>query len=39
MPINTKYIAAFEEDSFFHVYCKAVGNDVLFKNDENECIF
>jgi putative transposase len=39
MPVNTKYIAAFEENSFFHIYCKAVGNDVLFKNDENRMYF
>ena len=39
MPVNTKYIAAFEEDIFFHVYCRAVGNEKLFKNDENRIYF
>jgi putative transposase len=39
MPINIKYIANFEENTFFHIYCKAVGNDVLFKKDENRIYF
>ena len=39
MPVNTKYIESFEEGQYFHVYCKAVGNNVLFNSDENRKYF
>ena len=39
MPVNTKYIASFEADRFFHIIAKAVGNDLLFSTDENRLFF
>ncbi|MFT3933035.1 MAG: hypothetical protein QM726_05405 [Chitinophagaceae bacterium] len=39
MPINNKYIEPLVENEFMHIYCKAVGNNVLFRNDENRIFF
>ncbi len=39
MPVNTKHIAAFDTDRYYHVIAKAVGNDVLFNSDENRIFF
>ena len=39
MPVNTKYIASFEADNFFHIIAKAVGNNLLFHSDENRSFF
>jgi hypothetical protein len=30
---------SFAENQYFHIYCKAVGNNVLFKKDENKKYF
>lgn len=35
MPINPKYLAKFEEGSFYHVYNHAVGTEKLFYTQEN----
>lgn len=39
MPINTKYLDSFQEKEFMHVVCRAVGFDVLFRNEENKIYF
>ena len=39
MPVNTKYIASFEADHFFHIIAKATGNNLLFHSDENKRYF
>jgi putative transposase len=39
MPINEKYLASFEESKFYHIYSKAVGEDLLFRTDENMRFF
>lgn len=39
MPINTKYIESFQENEFMHVICRAVGLNVLFRNDDNKSWF
>lgn len=39
MPVNTKYIASFEEGHYFHIIAKAVGNNLLFLSDENRRFF
>ncbi len=39
MPVNTKYIATFEANEFFHLIAKAVGNNILFGSDENRRFF
>jgi putative transposase len=39
MPINAKYIEPFVENEFMHIYCKAAGNNILFRNDENRLWF
>ena len=39
MPVNTKYIASFESNRFFHIIAKAAGNCLLFKSDENRRFF
>lgn len=39
MPVNSKYIEAFTENHYYHIYCKAVGNNVLFKTEENKAYF
>jgi len=39
VPVNTKYIAPFETDGFFHVIAKASGSDLLFTSDENRRFF
>ncbi|MFZ1527955.1 MAG: hypothetical protein WAT19_04335 [Ferruginibacter sp.] len=39
MPINEKFIENFEEEKFLHVICKASGDSVLFKSDENKSYF
>jgi putative transposase len=39
MPVNSKYIESFEAEAYFHIYCKAVGNNVLFKSEENRNYF
>ena len=35
MPINTKYLAPFVEEEFFHVYNRTNGSHKLFRCDEN----
>lgn len=39
MPVNIKYIASFEANSFFHVLAKATGNNILFSSDNNRLFF
>lgn len=39
MPVNIKYLESFQEDEYFHVIAKAVGGNVLFRNDENKVYF
>jgi putative transposase len=39
MPINKKYLATFEEEKFYHIYSKAIGDQKLFLNDENKRFF
>lgn len=39
MPVNTKYLASFEANSFFHVIAKATGDSLLFLSDENKRYF
>lgn len=39
MPVNTKYIAAFEANNFFHIIAKAAGNNLLFHTDDNRRFF
>lgn len=39
MPVNIKYLEAFVEGEYFHVIAKAVGGNVLFRNDENKIYF
>ena len=39
MPINKKYIEPFVENEFMHICCKAVGNTLLFRCDENKHYF
>jgi putative transposase len=39
LPVNTKYIATFEANHFFHIIAKAAGNNLLFHTDENRRFF
>jgi putative transposase len=39
MPVNQKYIASFYENTFMHLICKAVGDNWLFRSDENREYF
>lgn len=39
MPINIKYLEAFQENEFMHVIAKAVGLNVLFNTDDNKVYF
>ena len=39
MPIPLKYTAPFEQGAYYHVICKALGNQRLFLNDENRRYF
>ena len=39
MPVNTKYIASFQANHYFHIIAKANGNNLLFKSDENRQYF
>ena len=39
MPVNTKYIASFKANQFFHIIAKAAGNDLLFHSEENRRFF
>ena len=39
MPVNTKYIASFEANHYYHIIAKAVGNNMLFRSDENRKYF
>ena len=34
-----KYREQFEAETFFHIFNHAVGNESLFKNNENFCFF
>ena len=39
MPVNTKYIASFKANQFFHIIAKAAGNGLLFHSEENRRFF
>lgn len=39
MPINIKYLEDFRENEFMHVIAKAVGLNVLFRNNDNKEYF
>jgi len=39
LPVNTKYIAPFAENNFFHIIAKASGHSLLFNSDENKRFF
>lgn len=39
MPIPQKYRAVFECDKFYHIICKSLPEQVLFKSDENRLFF
>lgn len=39
MPVNTKYLASFEADQYFHLIAKAVGKNLLFNSPENRLFF
>jgi len=39
LPVNTKYIAAFEPEEYYHIIAKAAGTECLFKTDANRTFF
>ncbi len=39
MPVPSRLIASFEEESFYHIICKSVAERVLFKTEENKRYF
>ena len=39
MPVPSRLVASFEEQSFYHIICKSVAERLLFKTEENKRYF